>query len=64
MTSGNKAAFTQKQVERLRDMKAGGMRAHEIAKVFGVATGTVSAYLRGERVPKAANAQDIHQPAR
>jgi predicted transcriptional regulator len=49
MPSSCKAAFTAKQIERLKDMKAEGMRIYEIARIMGVATGTVSAYLRGER---------------
>jgi predicted transcriptional regulator len=46
MVMGRKPQFTAKQVERMRDMKAEGLRNHEIAKVFGVATSTISSYLR------------------
>lgn len=47
---GRKPHFTAKQVERMRESKAEGLRVKEIARNLGVASSTVSAYLRGQRV--------------
>jgi predicted transcriptional regulator len=60
MPSSCKAAFTAKQVERLRHMKSEGLRHHEIARIMGVATNTVSAYLSGQRVPKGQKSNRSH----
>lgn len=47
----NKAHFTAKQVERMRDLKADGLKGVDIARIFNVHANTVNAYLRGERKP-------------
>lgn len=52
MPSSCKIAFTAKQVERIRDMKAEGWRQYQIARIMGVSEGTISAYLRGLRKGK------------
>lgn len=49
MKKGRKLSLTPDQVRRLKDKKAAGMKCNEIAKVMGLSTGTISAYLRGER---------------
>lgn len=46
---GRKLKFDSKQVQRMRDMKSEGLRNHEIARMLGVATTTVTAYLSGRR---------------
>lgn len=49
MKKGRKPLFSDKQVERMRDMKKEGFRNHDIARVLNVSTGTISSYLRGKR---------------
>jgi transcriptional regulator with XRE-family HTH domain len=47
-----KANFTAKQLERMKDMRANGFTDRDIARVFGVHSSTIGAYLRGERPVK------------
>jgi uncharacterized protein YjcR len=51
MKARNKPHFTAKQVERMRDMYANGLKAKDIASAYGVHASTVGAYLRGDRKP-------------
>lgn len=47
-----KANFTAKQIERMKEMKANGFTAKDIARAFNVHASTITAYLRGERKPQ------------
>ena len=48
-SKGKPPKFTEKQVERMRHMKSEGLRHWEIANLLGVATATISAYIRGDK---------------
>lgn len=47
-----KANFTAKQVERMKEMRSNGFTDREIAAAFGVHASTIGAYLRGLRKVK------------
>ncbi len=48
-SKGRKPRFTAKQVERMREMLAEGLRMYDIARVMNIGKSSISAYLKGTR---------------